>query len=112
MAAGISAYEPHAFQNGRTRIKSLDLSTSSGEQGLEREGMDIIIGLTLSRPNCLPGKSSSLPPDRALDAKQAVFTIDLGYDDRACDSFVTSRTIRYLEIVVNVAATHNETESN
>ncbi len=91
-------------------VASLPAGNSLGEVGSETRGViDIIIGPRV-QAELPPGNICLIRLTSALDGKQAVFTIDRGDDDEHVITSVDVPDNPYLERVVNVAATHKETE--
>jgi glucose-6-phosphate dehydrogenase assembly protein OpcA len=91
-------------------VESLPAGNSLGEVGSETRGViDIMIGPRV-QAELPPGNICLIRLTSALDGKQAVFTIDRGDDDEHVITSVDVPDNPYLERVVNVAATHKETE--
>jgi hypothetical protein len=91
-------------------VESLPAGNLLGEVGSETRGViDIMIGPRV-QAELPPGNICLIRLTSALDGKQAVFTIDRGDDDEHVITSVDVPDNPYLERVVNVAATHKETE--
>ncbi len=93
-----------------TLVGSLASGNSSGESGSEaKKGIDITIRPRV-QAELHPGNICLIRLTTTLDGKQAVFTIDRGDDDEHVITSVEVPDNPLLQRVVNVAATHKETE--
>jgi glucose-6-phosphate dehydrogenase assembly protein OpcA len=91
-------------------VAALPAGNALGEVGSETRGeIDILIGPRV-QAELPPGNICLIRLTSVFDGKQAVFTIDRGDDDEHVITSVDIPDNPYLERVVNVAATHKETE--